>query len=46
MYKIATYIPHDSLEKVKQAMFEQGAGQLGNYDCCAWQTLGQGQLRN
>lgn len=27
------------------AMFEAGAGRIGNYDCCAWQTLGQGQFR-
>ncbi|MES2998887.1 MAG: YqfO family protein [Pseudomonadota bacterium] len=45
MYKIATYIPSDTLEKVKQAMFDQGAGRLGNYDHCAWQVLGQGQFR-
>ncbi len=45
MYKIATYIPSDHLEKVKQAMFEQGAGRLGNYDHCCWQILGQGQFR-
>jgi hypothetical protein len=45
MYKIAVYIPSDSLEKVKQAMFDQGAGRLGNYDHCAWQVMGQGQFR-
>jgi structural toxin protein (hemagglutinin/hemolysin) RtxA len=45
MYKITTYIPYDSLEKVKQAMFAQGGGKLGHYDCCAWQTRGQGQFR-
>ena len=22
-----------------------GAGQIGNYDCCAWQTKGTGQYR-
>jgi len=26
-------------------MFEAGAGQIGNYDNCCWQTLGQGQFR-
>ena len=26
-------------------MFDAGAGKLGDYDCCAWQTLGQGQFR-
>ena len=26
-------------------MFEAGAGRIGNYDCCAWQTRGEGQFR-
>ena len=26
-------------------MFEAGAGAIGDYDCCAWQCLGQGQFR-
>ena len=26
-------------------MFEAGAGRVGNYDCCAWQTKGEGQFR-
>lgn len=45
MYKVSVYIPVDYLEPVKHAMFEQGAGRLGNYDHCAWQVLGQGQFR-
>jgi hypothetical protein len=45
MYKISVYIPSAHLEVVKLAMFEQGAGRLGNYEHCAWQTKGQGQFR-
>ncbi len=26
-------------------MFEAGAGRIGDYDRCAWQTLGEGQFR-
>lgn len=26
-------------------MFAAGAGRVGDYDSCAWQTLGQGQYR-
>ena len=26
-------------------MFEAGAGRVGNYDRCAWQTRGEGQFR-
>lgn len=26
-------------------MFAAGAGKFGNYECCAWQSLGVGQYR-
>lgn len=45
MYKICVFIPSEAVEQVKSAMFEAGAGRIGNYDCCSWQTLGQGQFR-
>ncbi len=45
MYKIYFYVPKSHLDKVKQAVFSKGAGKLGNYDNCAWQTLGTGQFR-
>ena len=45
MFKISFYVPEESCETVKQALFDAGAGHIGNYDCCAWQTLGQGQFR-
>ncbi len=45
MYKLAIYIPETHLEQVKAAIFAAGAGRMGDYDSCAWQTLGQGQFR-
>lgn len=45
MYKICVFIPASHLEDVKSALFESGAGHIGNYDCCCWQTLGTGQFR-
>lgn len=45
MFKICVYIPENSVEKVKQALFEAGAGRIGNYDSCCWQTTGVGQFR-
>jgi hypothetical protein len=45
MYKIYFYVPESHLESVKNAVFAKGAGKIGNYDCCAWQTLGVGQFR-
>ena len=45
MYKLGVYIPDSHLEPVKLALFEAGAGRIGNYDCCCWQTAGKGQFR-
>lgn len=45
MYKLCVFIPQSHLEQVKTAMFKAGAGKIGNYDCCSWQTLGLGQFR-
>ena len=45
MFKICLYVPENSVETVKQALFDAGAGRIGNYDCCCWQTLGTGQFR-
>lgn len=45
MYQLQFYVPCSHLESVKSALFDAGAGAIGNYDCCAWQTLGKGQFR-
>ena len=45
MLRLSFYVPATDVEAVKQALFEAGAGRIGNYDCCAWQTLGTGQFR-
>ena len=45
MYKICVYVPENSVENVKQALFDAGAGRIGNYDSCCWQTEGTGQFR-
>ena len=45
MYKVTFYAPPSHVERVKTAMFNAGAGRIGNYDCCAWQVLGVGQFR-
>ena len=44
MYKIIFYVPLTHAEPVKNAMFAVGAGRIGNYSCCAWQVLGEGQF--
>ena len=45
VYRINVYIPESHLEHVKQAMFNAGAGRIGNYDSCCWQAKGVGQFR-
>jgi hypothetical protein len=45
MYKLCFYVPESHLEAVKEAVFEAGAGRVGDYEHCCWQTLGQGQFR-
>lgn len=45
MLSLVVYIPESDLEKVKNAMFDAGAGRIGSYDRCCWQTKGVGQFR-
>ncbi|MFK8329175.1 NGG1p interacting factor NIF3 [Pseudomonas sp. BJa5] len=45
MYKLAFFVPPSHVEVVKAAVFAAGGGRIGDYDCCAWQVLGQGQFR-
>jgi len=44
-YKLEFYVPAEHLEPVKNALFAAGAGRIGKYDCCCWQTAGTGQFR-
>lgn len=43
--KLTVYVPATHVELVKDALFAVGAGQIGLYDRCAWQVLGEGQFR-
>ena len=45
MYKLCVYVPERQLEDVKSALFDAGAGRIGNYSNCCWQVLGTGQFR-
>lgn len=44
MYKLTVFIPEEALEEVKSALFEAGAGTIGNYEQCCWQVKGVGQF--
>jgi dinuclear metal center YbgI/SA1388 family protein len=43
--KLVTFVPVAQLDKVRQAIFEAGAGHIGNYDQCSFNTEGQGTFR-
>lgn len=43
--KLVTFIPTDQAEKVQQAIFEAGAGHVGNYDSCGYTLEGIGSFR-
>ena len=45
MYKLDFLVPLDVCENVKKAVFDAGAGHVGQYDSCGWQTYGSGQFR-
>ncbi|MAZ05884.1 MAG: NGG1p interacting factor NIF3 [Halomonas sp.] len=45
MYKMCYFVPETHVEQTKQALFDAGAGRIGDYDHCAWQCLGRGQFR-
>jgi len=43
--KIIVFIPIDYKESVKEAMFKEGAGQIGDYNSCSFEVIGEGQFR-
>ncbi|MGQ0333703.1 NGG1p interacting factor NIF3 [Halomonas elongata] len=45
MYKLAFFVPEEDAETVKEAVFATGAGRIGDYEACCFQTRGTGQFR-
>ncbi|KXS38442.1 NGG1p interacting factor NIF3 [Modicisalibacter tunisiensis] len=45
MYKLAFFVPVEDAETVKEAVFAAGAGRIGDYEACCFQTRGTGQFR-
>jgi len=43
--KLVSFIPVAHLEKVQDAIFEAGAGKIGEYDSCSYNLLGTGTFR-
>ena len=45
LFQLTVYTPASHSENVKEALFEAGAGKIGNYDRCCFETAGTGQFR-
>lgn len=45
LVKLVTFCPAEHAQKVRQSMFEAGAGQIGNYDSCSFNSDGTGTFR-
>ncbi len=43
--KLVTFCPLTHAEVVRAAIFEAGAGQIGQYDCCSFNIEGKGTFR-
>jgi dinuclear metal center YbgI/SA1388 family protein len=43
--KVVVFVPTDYTQAVIDAMADAGAGQIGNYDRCAYQVSGKGSFR-
>jgi dinuclear metal center YbgI/SA1388 family protein len=43
--KLVTFCPVDKANEVRGAIFEAGAGYIGNYDCCSFNVEGSGSFR-
>lgn len=43
--KIATFVPKLMVQKVRDALFDAGAGSIGNYDSCSFNSEGYGSFK-
>ena len=41
-YKLVTFVPEKDVESVSRALFDAGAGRIGNYTSCSFRTVGTG----
>lgn len=45
LLKLVVYVPRTHLESVRAAVSDAGAGKIGNYDQCAFASMGEGTYR-
>jgi hypothetical protein len=39
------FVPRESLDTVRDALFSAGAGRIGDYERCSWYTAGTGTFK-
>ena len=45
LLKLVTFVPNSATSQVREALFAAGAGQIGNYDNCSYNSEGFGTFR-
>jgi hypothetical protein len=40
--KLVVFVPREALDAVRTALFDAGAGRIGDYEHCSWYTQGTG----
>ncbi len=45
LLKLSTFVPHSHADIVRNALFNAGAGHIGNYDQCSFNLNGEGTFR-
>lgn len=43
--KLVAHVPHKNVEEVRDALFNAGAGSIGNYDDCSFNISGKGTFK-
>lgn len=44
IYKLITFVPTENVSKVQKALFNAGAGAIGNYFDCSFSSIGKGSF--
>lgn len=44
-FKIVVFVPEENLDNVSQALFENGAGKIGEYENCSFKLSGEGTFQ-
>ncbi|GAB6011878.1 Nif3-like dinuclear metal center hexameric protein [Viscerimonas tarda] len=45
LLKLVTFVPYGHVSALRAALFNAGAGNIGNYDCCSYSASGEGTFR-